>query len=141
MNTKKEKGDIGLSKAIASLVLQKIHVSIPISEDLKYDLLGEKDGIIKRVQVRFSTPVNDILPVKLKSSWSNRQGVHINKRKQGDFDILAVYCPKNDNVYFVDDSEFTNTTSINIRLKDRKQRNQHPARFAEDFIDCTRYFN
>jgi len=140
MYTKKEKGNVGLVKAIASLTVQKIHVSIPIEEDLKYDLIAEKNGICKTIQVRYCTPSKGALAVKLKSVWSNKKGNHIVVRQKGDFDILAVYCPSNDKVYFIDDKDFKNTTVIYFRLSKPKGGNQHKIRMAEDYLKCDKLF-
>lgn len=140
MYTTKEKGNIGLAKTIAELTVQKIHVSIPIEEDLKYDLISEKDGVCKTIQVRYCTPSNNALAVKLKSVWSDKKGNHIIVRKKGDFDILAVYCPSNDKVYFVDDKSFENTTVIYLKLMETKGNNQHTARMASDYLECDKLF-
>jgi hypothetical protein len=138
MYTKKEKGNIGLAKAMAELTVQKIHVSIPIEEDLKYDLVVEKEGVCKRMQVRYCTPSESVLAVKLKSVWSDKKGNHVVVRQKGDFDILAVYCPSNDEVYFVDDKGFENTTVIYLRLF--KSKNNHKVRMAKDYLDCGKLF-
>ena len=142
MYTKKEKGDIGLAAAISYLVKNGIHISIPLSEHLKYDVIGEKNGICKRIQVRFTTPKkNGVMEVKLKSVWSNKKGNHILKRGIGDFDILAIYCPQNDKTYFIGDGDFNNTTAINLRLKEISDKNQHKSRLAEDFENCTKFWD
>ena len=141
MYSKKEKGDIGLVKTIANFTEERVHVSLPISEHLKYDLIAEKDGICKRVQVRFTTENNGTLSVKLKSVWSDRKGNHILKREKGDFDILAVYSPSNDKVYFVDDKSFENSTAICLRLKKSTGNNHHTIRNAEDYENCNDMWN
>jgi hypothetical protein len=51
------------------------HVSLPISEHLKYDLIAEKNGVCKRIQVKFTTAKNGILNIKLKSVWSNKKAI------------------------------------------------------------------
>ena len=123
MHTKKQKGDIGLAKVIATLTECDFHVSIPISEHLKYDIVIEKDGVCKTMQVRFCTPNQSVLKIKLKSSWSNKVGNHVSKRKVGDFDYLGIYCPSNRECYFLHDSDFENTTQINLRLISSKATN------------------
>ncbi|MDD5193955.1 MAG: group I intron-associated PD-(D/E)XK endonuclease [Candidatus Nanoarchaeia archaeon] len=138
MNTKKEKGDIGLAKTIADLTKNGIHVSLPISEHLKYDIIGEKNGICKKIQVRYTTPKeNGIMSVKLKSVWSNKKGNHVLKRNIGDFDILAIYCPLNEKSYYIEDKNFINETSINFRVNENIKTNQkHKSRLAKDFENC-----
>ena len=134
--TTKEKGNIGLAKTIVELVSEKIHVSIPIEEDLPYDLIAECDFVCKRVQVRFCTPTNGVLKVKLQSSWSDKKGNHYKQRKQNDYDVLAVYCPETDMVYFLNASDFENTCWIHLRLKESKVANQHKTRLISEFLGC-----
>lgn len=134
MKSKKEKGDIGLAKVIASLIENGVHVSIPLSEHLKYDIVVEIGGICKTLQARYCAPKNGGLHVKLKSSWSNKKGNHIVKRKQGDFDYLGIYCPSNDQCYYLSDKDFINSTQINLRLEKSSSINQKESRLAEDHI-------
>lgn len=142
MYTKKEKGDIGLAEAIACLVKNGIYVSIPMSEHLKYDIIGEKNGVCKRIQVRFTTPkINGVMEVKIRSVWSNKKGSHVLKRNIGDFDILAVYCPQNNKTYFIDDVAFNNATSINLRLRENAADNNSKSRWAEDFENCIKLWS
>lgn len=140
MHERKEKGDIGVAKAIASLVSSGIRVALPLSEHLRYDIVGEHDGVFKSIQVRYTTAHDDQLDVKLKSVWSNKAGNHILYRKKSDFDILAIYCPNNDSVYFVGGEEFNNTSGISLFLKDRKKHNQYSPRLAKDYENVLRLF-
>ena len=133
MHDKKTKGDLGLTYAIARLTELEWHVCLPISEHMPYDLIAEKDGICKRVQVRYTTPKNDILAVKLRSSWSDKNGCHSTLRIKGDFDVLAVFNPVTKQVYFVDDKEFSNSTSINLRLCPSKNGQKIGVRYAENY--------
>jgi hypothetical protein len=140
MLTKKEKGDIGLAKVISELTVIGVHVSLPISEHLKYDMIGEKNGILKRIQVRYATAKNGKIEIKLKSVWSNKKGNHILLRTKGDFDILAAYCPDTDKTYFLDDKTFNNTTAITLRFDGAIGGNQFGVRMATDYIGCLDMF-
>jgi hypothetical protein len=140
MYTKKQKGDIGLAKAIAELTCMDVHVSLPLSEHLKYDIIGEYKGILKRIQVRYTTAKNNKIEIKLKSVWSNKKGNHILLREKGDFDILAAYCPNTNKVYFLDDKTFDNTTAITLRLQNQVGGNQFEVRMANNYIHCLPLF-
>jgi len=135
MLTKKEKGDIGLSAALFVATEQGWHCSLPISEHLSYDFIAEKDGKCKRVQARYTTPNKDVLKVKLKSTWADKNGSHARNRKNGDFDVLAVYNPKAKTVYFVDDEEFDNGNSLSLRLKPPINNQKTKVRLARDFVE------
>ncbi len=143
MLTKKQKGDIGLTQAIADFTKNKIAVSIPISEHLKYDLIAELDGQLKRIQVRYSK-LNEgsFISVKLKSVWSNQKGVHVTNRKKGDYDVLAIYCPDTDEMYYVKDEEFDASCALQLRLTsdDVVKRNKSRVRVASNYKDCRRIF-
>ena len=68
VHTKKDKEDIGVAQTIAALTMQGWRVAMPLSEHTKYDLIAEMNGVCKRVQVRYTTPKNNVLTVKLRSS-------------------------------------------------------------------------
>ena len=133
MHIKKEKGDLGVVYAIAEITSQGWCVSLPISEHRKYDLIAEKDGVYKRVQVRYTTPKNDALQVKLRSIWNDKHGTHFTKRKSGDFDVLAVFNPHDKCTYFVSDDNFSNENAITLRMTKPKNCQVKKIRMAEDF--------
>lgn len=129
----KHKGDVGVTKAIADATFQKWNVSIPLAEHLSYDLILEKNGITERVQVRYTTASKGCLHVKLTSSWSSKSGNHIKNRQKDDFDILAVYCPDNDQVYYVRSKEFQNGRCLSLRLISSKNNQKKGIRMADQF--------
>ena len=143
MLTKKQKGDIGLTQVIADLTKKGISVSIPISEHLKYDLVAEYKGKLLRVQVKYSKLNDDsFIAVKLKSVWSNKSGSHIIKRKQGDYDVLSVYCPDTAKIYYVKDNDFKTGTALYLRTRnDNVAKNLwNRLRMADDYLDCEKVF-
>lgn len=141
MHIKKHKGDIGLVCSIAELTKQEINVSLPVSDHLKYDLIAEMNGVLKRVQVRYTKLVNGVMQVKLKSVWSNQAGVHVVTRKKGDYDILAVYCPDTGKTYFMADKSFSCGSAVTLRVNQAKGRGGSGSiRMADDFLDCSGLF-
>ena len=141
MHVKKHKGDVGLVNAIAELTQQEIAVALPISDHLKYDLVAERNGILKRVQVRYTRLSDGKMNVKLKSVWSNQAGVHVSRRRQGDFDILAVYCPETHKTYFVADDSFDCGSTMTLRVEPSKGvGGSGEVRMAENFVDCRKLF-
>lgn len=132
-HTLKHKGDIGVTKVIADATFQGWNVSIPLSEHLSYDLLLEKDGKSERTQVRYTAASKGCLNVKLTSSWADKRGNHTKKRQLEDFDILAVYCPDNDQLYYLRSKEFQNGRSLSLRLTPSKNGQRKGIRMAERF--------
>lgn len=135
MHEKKTKGDIGVAWAIAFTTSQNWNVSLPISEHQKYDFIAEKDGKCKRVQVRYTTPKNGKMEIKLRSIWSDKNGAHYVIRQYEDFDVLAVFNPEDRNVYFIDANKFDNNTSIVLRITESKNSQKSGIRMARDYLN------
>ena len=138
MKTKKEKGDIGLTASISEFTKEGYHVSLPIAEHLKYDMVIEKNNNLARVQCRYTTAKENLMRVKLRSVWSNRKGVHKIKRNHNDYDILSVYCPNTNQCYFLADQEFEAQTALELNLKE--EHHSEKTRTAKDYISCDRAF-
>jgi hypothetical protein len=140
MSITQEKGNLGLVKAIADLTEKGISVCIPISESETYDLIAEKDGICKRVQVRYASLSKATVIVKLRSIWTNGEGYQTRSRKKQDFDILAIYCPQTKLVYYIESDKFTNGNAIALRTEPLKVKNRR-VRLADDYLECSQMFN
>jgi len=124
----KLKGDIG-ELIVAKILLQKNwHISFPYGENLKYDLIAEKNGIMKRIQVKTTMPKNGVLHINCRSS--NNWSVH--HYKSTDFETLAAVDLSNDKVYFIP-SEKMGRNLINLRLKATKNSQNKKINFAKDF--------
>lgn len=136
-HSKKDKGDIGLVFAISHATKQGWSCCVCVSEHQAYDFIAEKNGEIRRIQARYTTPKNNKMEVKLSSSWADRNGNHVIKRESGDFDTLAVYNPQTDDVFFIDDKEFENGKQINLRLKLPKNNQIKGIRMACDYLTLT----
>lgn len=133
MHEKKHKGDVGVTQVIAKLTELGWCVGIPISEHQKYDLFAEKNGIIHTVQVRYTTPKESSIQVKLTSSWVDKTAVHTRKREKGDYTLLAVYAPTI-GVFFITDKELgENGKMMNLRLTPSKNNQTKKIRLAEDY--------
>lgn len=133
MHHTKDKGDLGVAKAISRLVELQWTVAIPITEHASYDLIIEKEGVLLRVQVKYSSCKNSTIRTKLKNSWCDKNGVHSKLRSIGDFDLLAVYCPETDKVYFLQSKDFNNTSGINIRTELPRNYQKTGFRLASDY--------
>lgn len=131
---KKEKGDIGVAKVIADLTVRRWNVCLPLTEHAKYDMIAEKDGKLVRVQVRFTTSKNGTIAVRLSSTWNDKHGSHRVNRKSGDYDLLAIYCPNTDLVYYAWDKDFSNTKAIQLRLDATKNNQATNVRMASDYL-------
>lgn len=132
MHEKKEKGDIGMAFSLAICTEQGWSCCIPLSEHQSYDFIAEKNGICKRVQVRYTTPKKGVLETKLRNCWNDKNGTHSVLRKKNDFDTLAIYNPLAKEVYFIDD-DFENSSTISLRVEDPKKKFK-TVRMAKDYL-------
>lgn len=89
-NTKKQ-GDLGEARAIYEYAKLGYVVCAPLCDSAKYDLIVEKDGETKRVQVKtVSNKTNGGFEVQLANKSCNTIRTSITARKQGDYDELFV---------------------------------------------------
>lgn len=112
----KQKGDI--AEAFVTYILKKngFNVLIPWGEDNRYDLVAEKNGVFKRIQVKYVTPNNGTLGVSIRSS-NNYNIIHYSKK---EIDIIAAYNSKNSKVYFIPLNSTRNISSCRLRLRPAK---------------------
>lgn len=102
MRETQRKGDIAVTQAIATFTKEGYDVSIPLTESAAYDLIVERDGIIKRVQVKYSTSGE----VDLRRIHSNSNGYVVKKPRKGAFDWLYVFKASSEEEYLVIDCPF-----------------------------------
>jgi PD-(D/E)XK endonuclease len=113
----KDKGDEGLGQVIADLMTSGVHVAVPLSEHLPFDLvaIGE-GGAICRVQVRYRTSL-DAAHVRcgLRGSWADRHGTHTRAFDAAAIDALAIYCPSPKTFIYLRADELP-TTAVSLLL-------------------------
>ncbi len=91
MRNTQRKGDYAVAKAIASFTRMGYDVLIPLTESAPYDLVVEKDGELKRVQVRYTSTQE----VDLRRIHSNSNGYVIKKAKINAYDWLYILSSDN----------------------------------------------
>ena len=124
----KLKGDIGQLIVATDLISKGWHIAFPYGENLKYDLIAEKDGICKRIQVKAVMPKNEVLHINCRSS-NNWSVVHYSVE---DFEILAAVDLSTRDVYFIP-SDRIHRNLINLRLKPAKNSQKKGINLAQDF--------
>lgn len=102
MRETQRKGDIAVAQAIATFTKEGYDVSIPLTESAAYDLIIEGYGIIKRVQVRYSTDGE----VDLRRIHSNSTGYVVKKSKKGAYDWLYIFKASSEDEYLILDCPF-----------------------------------
>ena len=132
MHHTKDKGDLGVFKAQVDLCQQGFMILTPNTEHAPFDLVIYKDGIFKRVQVKYrSLSKKGTIDVAFKSYWSNKYGVHSKKSNMDDFDICCIYCPETNECYYICTYEIT---EINISLRINTPKHNHSSiKLAKDY--------
>lgn len=114
---RKTKGRLAEAKVITYLIENEYEVYLPFSNNSKYDLICYKDGVIKRVSVKFTSVK------KLSGSWVvemrqiSRRNNHINidKFDSSEYDLIAVYISPKNKVVLVN---ATKATKLALYIKD-----------------------
>lgn len=127
-----EKAVLAKAAAIFRLTQQGWNVSAPISEHAPYDLIAEKNGMCKRVQVKHASNHGTHLDVSLKSVTVNCSETKVRLRQVGDWDAIAIFDPVTTNVYFLLDSDSNNKNEIRLRLVESRQIKN--VKYARDYL-------
>lgn len=129
----KDKGDKGTGNVIADLLSKGIQVCLPLSEHLPFDLIAVKnDGTLMRVSVKYRTLMKGTVSVAFKSSYSDSHGVHIKAVDKSLIDLLAIYCPETNLVYYVIPSEFDK--NVTLRVNESKNNQTKGINLAKDYL-------
>lgn len=114
----KQKGDIAEAFVTYLLKQNGFNVLIPWGEDNRYDLVTEKNGVFKRIQVKYATSGDGIVEVRMRSC-NNHKVIHYSKN---DVDVIAVYAPEYNKVYFVPLVGIANRSVCKLRLRPAKNK-------------------
>jgi len=126
----KLKGDIGELIVAQQLLKRGWHVAFPYGENLKYDLVAEKEGEFKRIQVKAVFSRKGVLHINCRSS-NNWSVVHY---KSTDFEILAAVDLETSKVYFIPSNRLRKSL-IDLRLTPTKNCQKKRINFANDFFE------
>ena len=113
-NSNKEKGNTSLGMAIAYFTSHGYTVSIPLNDTQDYDLIIEKDGVLKSVQVKSSgcKTKYGVYQVALKSCGGTK-GTTYKTLVDTKVDYLFIFL-ENLKMYLLPKEEIVNRTTINI---------------------------
>jgi hypothetical protein len=129
----KDKGDKGTGNVIADLLSKGIQVCLPLSEHLPFDLVAVKqDGTLMRVSVKYRTLKNGTVSVAFSSYYSDSQGFHTKAVDKSLIDLLAIYCPESNQVYYVIPSQFDKT--VTLRVENSKNNQTKGINLAKDYL-------
>lgn len=120
--TNTDQGNIGLSKAIYELQMLGYRISIPLTENQKYDLIGDKDGKLFKIQVKTTRYKSKygVFGVNLRTLGGNQSFHKITKREKGDYDLLYVLTAKNES-YLIDEKGIGENKNLVSLGKDKEK--------------------
>ncbi len=127
---KKQIAKEGELRFAAEFIRKGWNIFLPYGEDSPVDLLIEKDGEFKRVQVKTTCPINGAVVCRLKSS-NNWQ---VKKYTKKEIDFFGIYDYKNKKGYFLPIEDFEGRTDVYLRLEKAKNNQQEGIRLAENYL-------
>lgn len=110
----KDKDDLGVAKAYADLVTKGFMVLFPTTEHAPFDLVAYADGAFHRVQVKYRSARGGAVHLNLRSTWSDRNGVHSAPIDKAAVDAICIYCPETDECYYIRPTD--HGASVNLRI-------------------------
>ena len=121
MNSKR-KGSLAVGEAIANFISKGITVLIPISDCDKYDLVIDENGVFKRVQCKYSggKESSGAYIAYLYTYGGYREKTYHTKYKDGDFDLLFVYCGNKDK-YLIPAEKIMGKSKISVGKRSWKE--------------------
>ena len=128
----KVKGDLGVLKAQVSLYEQGYLILQPVTEHAPFDLVAYKDGVFKRVQVKYkSLDKTGAMTVHFRSCWTDKNGTHMQAINKKEIDLYCIYCPDTDECYFL--NPVNCEKSVTLRVKAPKNNQSKYVNFTTDF--------
>lgn len=127
----KTKGDIGVLKVQADAAEQGWTVMLPLTEHSAFDIVIYREGIFKRVQVKYRSAKKGSLHIAFQSIWSDRKGTHRVKANKDNIDLYAVYCPDTNKCYYFSPKNFK--TSVSLRINKPANGQELGINFADKF--------
>ena len=115
MNTA-QKGAVAEIKVAADLTAKGFRVFVALGTSGDYDLVIDRDGGLERIQVKYSMPTATSVIARCRThSNTSKQQTH-RAYTPDCFEWLAVYNPREDEIYYLPSSMMTKET-IYLHLK------------------------
>lgn len=129
----KNKGDLGVLKAQLDLYEKGYLILTPQTEHSPFDLVVYKDGIFKRVQVKYRAVKNGKIEIPFRTCWADKNGTHTQDYDKTEIDLMCIYCPDTDKCYYVNPQDCNKT--FNLRIIAPKNNQKDKINLAEDYLN------
>jgi|SRR5579872_1852572 len=107
-----------MGAAIGYFSEKNIPVLLPIVDSEKYDLVLDENGILKRVQCKYTShqEPSGAYAVDLRTFGGYREKTYFIKYQKGDFDLLFVLCSNKDK-YLIPAEQIIDKSQIAVGSK------------------------
>ena len=137
MASLKQKGDLAELKVAADLIERGCSLSFPYGEDSDYDLIADKNGVLHRVQVKYTESDGKVVGVRcLSHSLTNGKIRRTKHYTANVIDWIAVYDRTSDRCYYVPARELGKGKShLHLRLAPTRNGQRIGIRNASQYTD------
>ncbi len=129
----KNKGDLGVLKAQVDMFEKGWIILTPHTEHAPFDIVIYKEGVFKRVQVKYRGAERGALQVTFSTSWADKNGSHTKAYDKSEIDLFCIYCPETDQCYYVDPAQ--HDRSVTLRFEPPKNNQSKGVHLAENFTN------
>ena len=123
------KGKVAELRFAAELLKLGHEVYVPLNDSSPVDMIGEKEGVFTRYQVKYITPNNGVLRVRMKSNPSrNHRSIPY---KTQNVDSVAIYDSLNGRGYVVPVGNYR--SEMLLRLEPTRNKQRKGIHYAADY--------
>lgn len=131
----KQKGDLAELKVAADLADRGCRISIPFSEDCDYDLVADFDGVLHRVQVKYTESDGHTVLMRCRSHSLTNGKIRKTKYYTAEtIDWIVVYDLTSNRCYYCPAAELgSGRAELTLRLTPPRNRQRAGIRDASDY--------
>ena len=91
-------------------------ILLPQTEHAPFDIVAYKNGVFKRVQVKYkSIDKKGSITVHFRSSWSDKSRfIGTKKVNKSEIDLYCIYYPETDSCYYLNPKEFDKSVTLRV---------------------------
>jgi hypothetical protein len=127
------KGSVAETAVMAELSKRGFSVLVPLRSS-RYDIVAEKDGKFFKIQVKYVTPKNGVLPVSCYGTTrTSSNPCLVVKYSKEEIDYIAAYDSISEDIYFIGSKHFDGRRVFTLRLEEPKNRQTRLINWAYNF--------
>lgn len=127
----KQKGNIAFSSVVLALQKEGFNVFSEIGDYSRVDLIAEKEGVVRTIQVKYDGTDENFVKLKLIKSGPNGYRYTYS---ENDVDWFAIYSPFCEKIAWVKSNEAClNGTQFSIRFNKAKNNQKTNVKLIEDY--------